>query len=207
MIINDQIQIDELIDTNNYTKDTREYIISDSAYHDILKNTYSGLDYKYLSDAFKLLRLNKICEFKRLVSSHKTIINIKYQKTYLIHEACKLGYVDCVAVLLFLGARCSILDDNGYMAQHYVIKYEKLIQKAIMIIDLLCLFGNNMNVKDSRGNTPFYYAVESEKIDIIQRLIVYKVNPFIKDVNELLNIYKKKNKQIYKLLDTYIKTF
>lgn len=173
---------DELIDMYDYTRDTRNLILSDSVVCDILNElNQEHTKMQNISIAFKYLRLLKLAEFRKLVNDNKSIINIKFENTYLIHEACRLGNPEYVALLLFLGAKCSILDDNGYMAQHYAV-----MAKSTVIIDILALFGNNMNVKDKNGNTPLYYSLMTRDTSITKLLMTYKSNFPTNDTSTLM---------------------
>ncbi len=128
---------DEIIDVSVYTKDARSLILSERTMEDILNNDCLNLvKEKYLTDAFRFLRSNKLLEFRKLVCARKNIINIKYEKTYLIHEACRMGNPHFVSILLLLGAKCNLVDDNGMVAQQYAIK-----SSNSLLIDILGLFG------------------------------------------------------------------
>jgi len=176
--VNINILDDEPIDMYDYTRDTRDLILSDRVMIDILNETLSGNAHvRHLSDAFRYLKLNKLVEFRRTVSKNRPIINIKFRKTFLLHEACRLGNPECVSLLLFLGGVCSVMDDNGYMAQHYAT-----MSKSTVIIDILALFSNSMNVRDAKGNTPFYYALAAKDEEMLKTLMTYKANPFTPDI-------------------------
>ena len=128
---------DEIIDIDMYTKDARTLILSEQTMQDIINNEPTLIvKQKYLVDAFQFLRADKLFEFRKLVCQHKNIINYKYDKTYLIHEACRLGNPDFVSLLLFLGAKCNLVDDHGFVAQQYAIT-----TSHTLIIDILGLFG------------------------------------------------------------------
>lgn len=174
-INNETNSSDEQIDTSEYTKDTRNLILTDEIVLDIISNKSSyNFQQKHIFDAFRFLKNNKLTEFRKLITDHKNLINIKHNKTYLLHEACKLGVSDFVSLLLFLGAKSSIHDDHGLMAQHYAAKSDNCV-----IIDILALFGNNMNVLDMIGNTPLHFAIINRNYDIIKALMSYKADPYI----------------------------
>ena len=69
------------------------------------------------------MRANKLSDFWIVVSANRFMINTKYNKTFLIHEACKLGNPDFVSILLFLGSVCDVLDDHGMVVHHYAVKW------------------------------------------------------------------------------------
>lgn len=192
---------DELIDMTEYNKDTRDLILTEESVYDIINNKSAyDLQHKYLADAFRYLRANKLSEFRKVVGANRYMINTKYNKNYLIHEACRLGNPDFVSILLFLGAVCNILDDHGLMAQHYAVK-----SKSTVIIDILSLFGNSMNVKDTKGNTPFYYAFTDKNEEMMKTLMIYKVDPFIKSTQTADSA--DEDKELIDLLNGYIDGF
>lgn len=199
---NSDNESDELIDMVEYNKDTRYLLLTEDTVNDIInnKNAYD-FQHKYLADAFRYLRANKISEFRKIVGSNRFIINTKYGKTFLIHEACRLGNPDFVSILLFLGSVCNVLDDNGMMAQHYAVK-----SKSTVIVDILSLFGNSMNVQDTMGNTPFYYAFNDKNEEMIQTLMIYKADPLIKPINKTPDSTDE-DKDLIDMLNGYIDGF
>jgi ankyrin repeat protein len=152
----------------------RDMMITEETIQDIMNEIAIK---NYLADAFKFLRSKNMSEFRKIVSFDRDIINKKYNNTYLIHEACKIGDPDYVSLLLLLGAKCDIIDEYGMMAQHYAVKY-----KSIVIVDILSLFGNSMNVFDSNGNMPLYYAIKNNDEDMIKILMIYKADPIISSI-------------------------
>ncbi|VBB18518.1 hypothetical protein YASMINEVIRUS_981 [Yasminevirus sp. GU-2018] len=197
---------DELIDVDNYTRDTREFIISDNCVDEIIaERSTTGFSQKQISDAFKYLRSNNFTEFRKAVGKNKSIVNVKFCKTYMIHEACRLANPECVSLLLFLGAKCSTLDDEGFTAQHRAV-----MSKSTVIVDILSLFGNSMNIKDKNGNTPFYYALLQKDEDMIKTLMTYKADPFIRDTpnNDSMDIFLNSvSGEISEILSKYIGEF
>jgi ankyrin repeat protein len=192
----------EEIDMTNYNKDMRQMIISEKNFCDIISNNVkSNSKLKLLSNAFRYMRVNKFTEFRKIICKNKSIINNKYNKTFLIHEACKKGDPDYIALLLFLGAKCSIIDDHGMMAQHYAVK-----SGSIIAIDILSLFGNSMNVKDKKENTPMYYAIMNKNEEMIKTLMIYKADPTIKPLinHDIDNI---EDDDFLNCINEYIKNF
>ena len=159
---------------------------------------------KYIDDAYRLMRSKNITEFRKLINNfNKNMINQKHKRTFLIHEACRLGDPDFVSIMLFLGANCSIKDDFGYMAQHYSVK-----SKITIIVDILALFGNDMNVKDVDGNTPLHHGVTQQNEDIIKTLMTYNVDPNIRNNQNELPIDRCLfNKHLINLMNRYTKEY
>lgn len=187
---------DEMIDMDNYTRDTRNMILTDETVQSIINDTSKGgIHQKNLMDAFKALKTSKFGDFRKIVSDDRSIINMKHDKTYLIHEACRLGNPECVSLLMFLGARCSVLDDRGMMAQHYAVQ-----SRSTVVIDILSLFGNSMNVNDKDGNTPFYCALQNNDKTMIRSLMTYKVDPIMKE-------YVAKDSDFSAMLADYVNNF
>lgn len=200
----DAVEIDEIIDTTEYTKDTRDFIITDDAVDLIMADRVNGSSQKDIGDAFRFLRSNNLVEFRKIIGRNRFIVNNKHNKTFLVHEACRLGNVEFVSLLLFLGAQCTIMDDNGFMAQHYAVK-----SKSTVVVDILFLFGFNMNVRDSKGNSPFYYALMDENVEMINVLMIYKADPMIKNLagftlKDYLEQIKFKKTEIINILTKYI---
>jgi ankyrin repeat protein len=194
---------DELIDPE-FIIDTKTLIISESSFNEIKNNNYCvDIIQKNLMDAFRYLRTKKSSEFRKLVTSNKNIINQKYDKTFLIHEACKIGNSDYVSLLLLLGSKCNLIDDHGFMAQHYAVN-----SKNILIVDILYTFGHSFNLKDKNGNTPFHHAVINNDIDMAKTLITYKTDPTILNNHNktILDICQNKS-DIYHLIKKYYDSY
>ena len=65
-----------------------------------------------------------------------------------------------------------------------------------------------MNVIDSKGNTPFHYAVLDKNEEMIKTLMGYKANPFIRSMsNHLPTDYISDDNNILLLLNKYIDNF
>ena len=169
-----ECDIAEKIDMVVYNKDTTNLILSNEDLDDIL-DIYNNTK-NYIVLAFKYLESNNINKFRKLISQHKYIINTKYNGTYLIHKACSIGDSEIVSFLMFTGAICSNMDDTGLMAQHYSI-----YSKETIIIEILELFGNDINVQDIKGNTPLHHAIELNNKTMIKILLEYKADINIKN--------------------------
>lgn len=159
----------ELIDMKNYTRDTRDLIISEFDMNKIVNKINTNYSY-HLIDAFKCLRDKNTIKFCKIINNNRQIIDIKYDKTYLLHEACRLGQQECVSILLLMGAKCDMFDDNGMMPQHYAAK-----SGCTLIVDILILFGNSMNIKDKNNNMPIYYATLNQDTDMMRLLFNYSI--------------------------------
>lgn len=166
----------ELIDVN-YTCDTRNLIISEIGLNDILNNRSPDIKRRNLIKAFKYLRDKNVIEFCRTVNDNRSIINIKYDSTYLIHEACRLGEPECVSILLLMSVSCDSFDDNGLMPQHYAVK-----SKSTLVVDILSLFGISMNVKDKNNNMPIHYAIINNDVEMVHILIKYTTEAITKTI-------------------------
>jgi ankyrin repeat protein len=106
-----------------------------------------------------------------------------------------MGNSESVSFLMFTGIKCSKLDDNGLTAQHYAIQSRNPI-----IIEILALFGNDVNVQDTKGNTPLHHSIEIGDINMIKILLEYKADITIK--NDIGFTPKD-----YCLLDNKLKSF
>jgi ankyrin repeat protein len=183
---------DEIIDPI-YTQHIVDMIISEDAHMEIMKEYIEpSANASILADAFKLLKQKEFSRFRNLVTKNKNIINTKYTGTFLIHESCQRGLPECAALLLFLGAECSIFNDKGMTAQHCAV-----LSGSTVLIDILSLFGHSMNVTSVDNKTPFQYAIDSKNHDMMKALMIYKTDLFINPI--------EKNDDLIDTLDEYIK--
>jgi ankyrin repeat protein len=190
----DNVQIDP-----EYTRDTSNMIISDEAHMAIMRGDIgSGIDVCILADAFNLLKQRDIGKFRKLITKNKDIINDKHLGTFLIHESCQRGLPECAALLLFLGAKCSVLNDKGLSAQHCAV-----LSGSTVLIDILSLFGHSMNIIGVDKKTPFQYAIDSKNQEMIKTMMIYKSDPFI----DPLNIDDDICDDVIDQLDEYIKDY
>ena len=180
----DPLDMDDVIDMTEYTRDTRwlilteddmKIIVGDFKSRDNLRSNET-LQQKYLAMAFSCIKRNDLMEFRKTLYCCKYIVNHKYNKTFLIHEACRLNAPDFVGVLLFMNVNCNVIDDCGFMPQHYAARC-----KSTVIIDILAIFGHDINVKDSNGDTPLHHAVMTQNEDMIKVLLEYKADKNIKN--------------------------
>ena len=75
-----------------------------------------------------------------------------------------------VTLLLDLGAKPGVLDCNDMNALHHAVKFKGEASQSI--IDLLLESHQNLiSAKDEDGCTPLWYAVESNNLDIVKRLL------------------------------------
>lgn len=161
------LDIDEIINAD-YTYDNRDLIITDETVNEILNEPSNVHNIQSLINAFEFLRADNIVEFRNIIGENKTLLNTKYNNTYLIHESCKLKNPECVSLLLFLGADCSLIDDYGFTAQHHAV-----MSGSTLIIDILSLFGISMDVVDINGNHPFHYAFIAQDDEMLKTLMTY----------------------------------
>ena len=158
---------EELIEIDRYEYDSRKMILTESDRLDIMKSgTTSLTNEQRLSRLFNYIRTQESREFRNLLSEDKSVINMKFNNTYLLHEACRKGAIDVVTFLLFSDADCHIRDENGHYPQHAAAQ-----SNCPILIDILNVFGHDMNVKDSDGNTPLHHAVVNEDAHIIHMLM------------------------------------
>ena len=178
-----------------YTSNDVNMIITDDGYMAImLENIGTNNDMCILAEAFNLIKQKEITKFRKLITKNKNIIDKKYNGTFLIHESCIKAVPECTALLLFLGAKCSVLNCNGMTAQHCAV-----LSGSTIMIDILSLFGHSMNILDANKKTPFEYAINSSDNEMIRALMVYKECPFIapfkeEDTNNQLDEYIKEHK-------------
>lgn len=165
---------DELIEIDPYEYDVAKMELSDEDRNDILRTGNGFLtEAERLSKLFAYIRTDRAYEFRKVLSEDRSVINTVHSKTYLLHEACRKGASEIVTFLLFSDARCNIKDGYGLMPQHYAVR-----SKSPTVLDILSVFGHDLNVRDSKQNTPLHHAVILKNRIMIHMLINYKVDPF-----------------------------
>ena len=162
---------DELIEIDRFLYDSRKMILSDADLLDIIHSGDGFLtEEARLSRLFNYIRTDRPHDFRKTLSDDKSIINQMFRETYLLHEACRRGAIDIVTFLLFSDAECHISDLNGMYPQHCAAQSQSPI-----LIDILSVFGHDLNIQDSHGNTPLHYAALNSDKSIVHMLINYKV--------------------------------
>jgi Ankyrin repeats (3 copies)/Ankyrin repeat len=163
---------DELIEMDRFKFDPSQMMLTETDRLDIMRSGKGALtEEERLSRLFNHIRTNNPHEFRKVLSGDRSVINDPFKKTHLLHEACRKGAVDIVTFLLFSNANCSARDSYGLYPQHCAA-----LSAAPVLIDIMSVFGHDLNIKDSKGNTPLHHAVMNRDKTVIHMLLNYKVN-------------------------------
>lgn len=92
-----------------------------------------------------------------------------------LHYACYHGSINCVDLLIDLGADVNALDKDGKSVLTYAV-----YSGDMRIVKKLLIYGADKTIKDADGNSPYNYACEMNKSQIVHLL---KVNSWLDKVN------------------------
>ena len=107
-------------------------------------------------ELFRLLQKNYEFDYDEQDDEGRTIL----------HYACSTKNFDLVQTIISLGAITTIKDNKDSTILHYACK-----KGNYDIVSFLINRGElNINDKDKKGNTPYIYALESEKSKLIEYL-------------------------------------
>lgn len=107
-----------------------------------------------------------------------------------LHYACYHGSINCVELLLDLGADVNAIDKDGKSVLTYAV-----YSGDMRIIKKLLIHGADKTIKDVDGNSPYSYAFEMNKRQIVHLL---KVNNFM-DKIKAISCCNVKNLEIKQL--------
>ena len=110
-----------------------------------------------------------------------------------LHYACYHGAINCVDLLLDLGADINAIDKDGKSPLIYAVS-----SGDITIVKKLLIRGADKTIEDSEGKTPYYYAVKNGKLDVARLLRNYSIleqiiNFFCCKCNKKFEIKQLKN--------------
>ena len=169
---------------------------------------------KHINTLFQFIKKNKEDQFLEYISNlskDDVDINMKDENgNYLIFFAIMINNHRILQKILEYGARLDILDTEGYSILYYPIKFN-----YFEIIDTLLDFDKKnvgiplINLRDSRGAVPIFYALKYKNRNVLQELLSngadanYKTN---ENMNSLHLAVLKKDIMMVKMLIKYIKT-
>lgn len=170
------------------------------------------IKYKHINILFQYLKYGKEDNFLEYLSTltKKDIdINMKdEQGNFLIFFAVMINNRKILKKILDFGARVDILDTNGFSILYYPIKFN-----YVEIIDILLDYDKQsigislVNIKDTHGNVPIFYAIKYNNNSALQELLCNKADPNYKNTDGLnalhLAVLKKKI-YIIKMITKYI---
>lgn len=194
---------DELIEIRNDRK-----ILDENDVNSILSITVTLAD--RLKTLFECIRGGRSRDFRKTIclmddQQRTETINTMCDGTYLLHEACRTGQDEIAIFLLFSDANCFIADRREMYPQHYAAQSNKPV-----LIDILCVFGVDINTVDSNNNTPLHYAAMSDQPNapkILKILEEYHADPRIKNSKNKTPIDLCKSTKMRKMLEAYALTY
>nr|XP_053654674.1 serine/threonine-protein phosphatase 6 regulatory ankyrin repeat subunit B-like [Cherax quadricarinatus] len=121
----------------------------------------------------------------------------KVKGVTVLHIAAEAGHDDCVKMLLDAGADVNCQDDDGQTPLYYAVKNNNVDIVQMLLnnsrcdprnkggtvlhiavvkgyddcVKMLLDAGADVNCQDDYGQTPLYYAVRNNNIDIVQMLL------------------------------------
>jgi len=202
--LSDDLNIsDELIEIRTDRK-----ILDENDVNSILSIIITPAD--RLKTLFECVRDGRPRDFRKTISlmadqQRTDTINTMRDGTYLLHEACRTGQDEIAIFLLFSDANCFIADRRENYPQHYAAQSNKPV-----LIDILCVFGVDINLTDSDNNTPLHYAAMSNQPNapkILKILEEYHADPRIKNSKNKTPIDLCEHNKMRKMLEAYASTY
>jgi ankyrin repeat protein len=168
---------------------------------------------KHLNTLFQFIKTNKEEQFLEYISNltHDEVdVNIKDENgNYLIFFAIMMNNRRILKKLIEYGSRLDILDSEGYSIMYYPIKFNYLeIIDTLLEYDKKIVGISLINLKDTRGAVPIFYAIKYKNRYALQELLSngadanYKNN---ENMNSLHLAVLKKDVTMVKMLTKYIK--
>jgi ankyrin repeat protein len=145
-----------------------------------LDEYYTGIedgDALLLSELVVAVMLGNNSNASEIIKQNNNIIHkIDSNGFGIIHMVAWLKNYDFINIFKNNYGDLNMLDDTGLTALHYSI----ISDNTLMTIRLLQL-GANPNIGDKDGNTCLHMAVVNNSISIIELLLVYDADPFMKN--------------------------
>lgn len=175
-----EINFDKLIDTNNET---------------IVK-------------IFELVKLRDWTNLIKLIKKTSIDLNIKDNSgTWLLEFAIIFNQSELVDVLLEKNVRIDITDDNSKSILYNVIKFSYLdILEKILLKDKTSVGKSILELKDSNGNIPLFYAIKLFNIDCVKLILANTNNFYISNSdgdNALHLAIKSQSLNLFKIVWEY----
>ncbi|AAF44378.1 ankyrin repeat family protein [Fowlpox virus] len=134
---------------------------------------------------------------KAVLNHDHNLVNIFIDKNFNINIADSVGYtllryaveVDDVNIAKILLDAGSIINKNDYRLLHSAITHENK-----KMIELLCLHGININVKDDKGYTALYYTICNNNYDMVCFLLEKNADISIVNKYSMLHFLSTSNK-------------
>ena len=118
------------------------------------------------------IRLNQFSILKKLIRSKLPKFNVNsptFQNYSLLHIASHLNKFEIAQFLLQNGSKVNEINQCslGFTELHYAARNKNSAQILKLLID----YGANVNIRDSIGHTPLYYAIFSQDFNAVKLLI------------------------------------
>ncbi len=119
-------------------------------------------------------------EFKKIFNKDACSFVSDYGKS-LLQKALTSKKYDIAKFLIENECNLKHQDKEGFTALHYILssKIEEMVKLADMLIEKM----DDIDIEDSYGNTPLWYAVKNPKIslEIIKKLLEKGADPYHKN--------------------------
>lgn len=163
---------------------------------------------KNVNILFQFIKSNQESQFMKYISTlsqENLDVNMKDdQGNYLIHFAIMINSKDIVKKLIEYGSRLDILDTDGYTIFYYPIKLNYIEILKILIEYNKKIIGISLvNIRDSRGSVPIFYAIKYKNIHALQLLLKNGADPNYKNNENVTALHMavlKKDVNIVKTL-------
>jgi ankyrin repeat protein len=159
--------------------------------------------------------LSIVEEFIKKITDPTEIDNEDFFGDTALIIAVTKGHIPMIKTLINAGANVNYLNHNNMTALTFTIqifnfythqKLEEANAKKLEIMDVLIANGADVNLKDSKGNTPLMIAATKNQKKIIQKLLDCGADPKIKNgKNDFYDVlkYKKTKDWIFKYVDGF----
>lgn len=144
----------------------------------------------------------------KLIKKTSIDLNIKDNSgTWLLEYAIIFNQIELVDVLLEKGVRIDITDDNSKSVLYNIIKFSYLdILVKFLHKDKTLVGKSILELKDSGGNIPLFYAIKLFNIECVKLILVNTKNFYISNSdgdNALHLAIKSQNLELFKLVWKY----
>jgi len=168
---------------------------------------------KHATTLFQFIKSNKEEQFIEYISALKVDeidVNIKDDNgNYMIFFAIMMNNRRILRKVIEYGAKLDVLDAEGYSVLYYPIKFNYLeLFSTFLEYNKNIIGASLVNLKDTRGSVPLFYAIKYRNRYALQELLVngadvnYKNS---KNVNSLHMAVFKKDPTLVRMLMKYTK--
>lgn len=157
---------------------------------------------------FEFVKQRNWTNLIKLIKKTSIDLNIKDNSgTWLLEYAIIFNQTELIDILLEKGVRIDITDDNSKSILYNVIKFSYLdILKKILNKNKTSVGKSILELKDSGGNIPLFYAIKLFNIECVQLILANTNNFYISNTdgdNALHLAIKSENYELFKLIWKY----